>query len=175
MSEDDKKSAAAPAPQTKPKPVAAAAAPDKPERFTPASESRFMTSVEFKAPQVWYCPEHGTPLAHLLRPEYWASLSRKLPVNAHIHVDAEDGSYYAELKVLKVGQGYAVVMPLRHIEISADVRTPEVEDGYEIQWRGQIVKHRVVRKKDGHVLKQGLDTADDAAAWLRDHKKALAA
>lgn len=142
------------------------------ENFTPASESRFMTSAEYKAPIVWYCPEAGTPFEHLLRPEYWASI-KKLQTNAHIYVDAEDGSYWAELKVLKVGQGYAKVMALRHVELSAAGADPTVPDGYEIQFRGPIVKHRVIRLKDGHVLKQGLDTEDEARAWLRDHKRLL--
>lgn len=143
------------------------------ERFVPAAESRFMTSAEYKAPIVWYCPEAGTPFEHLLRPEYWASI-KQLRTNAHIYVDAEDGSYWAELKVLKIGQGYAKVMKLRHVELTAAGPDPTVPDGYEIQFRGPITKHRVIRLKDGHVLKQGLDTEDDARMWLRDHKKLLA-
>lgn len=162
----------------KPKPAAAdkpaPATTDKPERFIPAAESRFMTSVEYKAPLVWYCPEAGTPLEHLLRPEYWASI-KQLRTNAHIYVDAEDGSYWAELKVLKVGQGFAKVMVLRHVDLADAGADPSIADGYDIQFRGPIVKHRVVRLKDNHVLKQGLDTEEDARAWLRDHKKMLAA
>lgn len=156
------------------KPVVPEKAPEKAlERFVPASESRFMTSVEYKSPLVWYCPEIDTPLEHLLRPEYWANI-KQLRTNAHIYVDAEDGSWWAELKVIKVAQGYAKVHLLRHIELAAASADPSVPDGYEIQFRGQIVKHRVVRLKDGHVLKQGLDSEDDARQWLRDYKRMLA-
>lgn len=185
MSEDTKtkrpagdggdKSADKPPATVKPGVVAAALAAAKPANWTPSSEARFMTSVEFKAPQVWYCPEAGTPFEHLLIPDYWANLSKRLVHNAHIHVDAEDGSYYAELKVLKVGQGFAKVFVLRHVALADAGADPTVTEGYEIQFRGPIMKHRVVRLKDNVVLKSGLDSWDDAAAWLRDHKKMLAA
>jgi hypothetical protein len=158
--------------ETKPKPDAAPP-PEKPERFIPASESRFMTSAEYKAPIVYYQPESDTPFEHLLRPEYWANIKR-LHTNVHIYVDAEDGSYWAELKVLKVGQGYAQVMVFRHVVLAAPGPDPMTPDGYEIQFRGPIVKHRVLRLKDGHVLKQALDSEEDARDWLRDYKKMLA-
>lgn len=164
-------------PDAKPPTDHAAAAPkpeDRPERFIAASESRFMTSAEYKAPIVWYCPEADTPFEHLLRPEYWASI-KQLRTNAHIYVDAEDGSYWAELKVLKTGQGYAKVMVFRHVALNAATADPVLPDGYEIQFRGPIVKHRIVRLKDGHVLRQGLDTEEEARTWLRDHKRMLAA
>ena len=175
MSEaEPKKTDKADAAKTKPAAAAVAAKPDAPERFIPASESRFMTSVEYKSPLVWYCPEAGTPFEHLLRPEYWASI-KKMPVNAHVYVDAEDASYWAELKVLKTGQGFAKVMVLRHIALADAGADPAIADGYEIQFRGPILQHRVVRLKDGQVVKQGLTTHDDAVAWLRDHKRMLAA
>lgn len=169
----------------KTKPAAAAKAETAPlpgqfvkEKDGPGSpalaEARFMTSNEYKAPHCWACPAAGTPYSELLKPEYWANI-KKLPVNAHIHVDAEDGSYYAELKVLKVGQGYAIVMPLRHVELAQAGAGPAVPDGFEVQFLGPIKQHRVVRLKDGHVLKDGLPTEDAARDWLRDHKRMLAA
>lgn len=176
----DKAAAAAPAASAQsqkpagPLPGQFVAPPAAAERFIPASESRFMTSAEYKAPIVWYCPEAGTPYEHLLRPEYWASI-KGLRANAHIYVDAEDGTYWAELKVIKVGQGFAKVVEFRHIELAAASADPSVPDGYEIQFRGPLVKNRIVRLKDGHVLKQGLDSEEEARLWLRDHKKMLAA
>lgn len=167
--EPAKTKAAAPAPIETPVVEA------KPERFIPASESRFQTSSDFGSPVTSYVPEAGTPFEHLLRPEYWANI-KALKARCRIWVEAEDGTYVAELYVLKVGQGYAKVVtlpgyPFALPGVSAD---PSVPDGYEIQFRGHMVKHRVVRLKDGHVLKQGLDTFEDAQAWLRDHKRMLA-
>lgn len=151
---------------------AATAAPDAP--FVPAAESRFSTSADFIAPMTAYVPATGTPLEHLMRPEYWASI-KQLKAGCRIWVIAEDESYWAELLVRKVGQGYAKVQALR----SGALQEPVVElpegEGYEIQFRGAIIKHRVVRLSDKQVLKQGLDTYEEAAAWLRDHKRMLAA
>lgn len=151
-----------------------AAVPAKPERFIAASESRFASSAEFTFPQVSYIPEAGTPLEHLLRPEYWANI-KKLHAGCRIWVFAEDESFWAELLVRKVGQGYAKVQVLRDGKLEQPSADPKLTDGYDIEYRGPIVKHRVVRKKDGAVLKQGLDTFEDAVAWLRDHKRMLAA
>lgn len=177
----DAKAAAAASDAAKPKTEArakpelkAAPAPAKPERFIAASESRFATSVEFTFPMVSYIPEAGTPLEHVLRPEYWASI-RQLKAGCRVWVFAEDEAYYAELLVRKVGQGFAKMQLLRSGELDAASADPALTDGYDIQYRGPVVKHRVVRLKDGHVLKQGLDTFEDASAWLRDHKRMLAA
>lgn len=167
----------------KTKPVAAAKAETAPlpgqfvkdkdgPGFPALSEASFMTSNEYKAPHCWACPAAGTPFSELLKPEYWANI-KKLPVNAHVHVDAEDGSYYAELKVLKVGQGYAMVMPLRHVELAKAGAAPVVADGYDVQFLGPIKQFRAVRLKDGHVLKDGLPTEEAARDWLRDYKRTL--
>ena len=148
------------------------------EKEAPSSpalaEAAFMTSNEYKAPHCWACPAAGTPYAEILKPEYWANI-KKLPINAHIHVDSEDGSYYAELKLLKVAQGYAIVMPLRHVVLDRAGSAPVVADGFDVQFLGPIKMFRVVRLKDGHVLKDGLATEDAARDWLRDHKRMLAA
>lgn len=150
------------------------AAPEKPVRFIPAKESLFATSVDFTFPMCSYIPEAGTPLEHLMRPEYWANI-KQLKAGVRIWVFAEDESYWAELLVRRVGQGYAKVQELRSGELDARGEDPKLTDGYEIQFRGAVTKHRIVRNKDGQVLKQGLDSHEDAVAWLRDHKRMLAA
>jgi hypothetical protein len=148
--------------------------PLAPERYVPAAEARFSTSAEFTFPQVSYIPAAGTPLEHLMRPEYWANV-KQLKAGCRIWVFAEDESYWAELLVRRVGQGYAKVQTLRSGRLDEGGEAPQLADGYDIQFRGPVVKHRIVRMKDGHVLKSGLDSYEDAAAWLRDHKRMLAA
>lgn len=147
---------------------------DKPKRFTPASESRFDTSADFKFPLTSYIVEAGTPLAEVMKPEYWANITL-LRAGCRIWVYAEDESFWAELFVRRVGQGYALVHELRSGQLGARADAPTPTEGYEIQFRGPVVKHRVVRKSDGHVLKQGLDSEEDARLWLREHKRVMAA
>ena len=178
MSEDKKPETR---PEAKPKPAqpeaAAPALAEKKERFVAASESRFATSVEFSFPLTSYIPESGTPLAHVLRPAYWASIPHtKLKAGCRIWVYPEDETWWAELLVRKVGQGYAKVQLLRQGELEAlSPADPELAKDYDIEFRGAVIKHRVVRKKDGVVVKQGLDSEAEAQAWLRDHRRMLAA
>ena len=141
--------------------------------FVPAKEDRFATSAEFTFPLVSYIPAAGTPLEHLLRPEYWAGI-KKLKTGCRIWVQSEDDVYWAELLVRKVGQGYAKVQLLRDGVLDMPV-IDAVDSGYEIEYRGAIVKHRVVRKSDGHCLKQGMDSFEEASRWLLEHKRMLAA
>lgn len=151
-----------------------------PERFSPAREANFRTSSDFMFPETSYLAPVGTPFAHLLRPEYWSNLKKLMP-GCTIVVLAEDGSYRATLYVDRVGQGYAQVLPLEHHDLTAlrakAVKPESSAEGkkYLIEHAGPATKWRVVRLSDSHVLKQGLDTENDAQAWLRDYTKALAA
>jgi hypothetical protein len=162
-------------PANKPPEKPPAAAEKKAERWIPAHESRFQTSAEFVSPLTSYTPEYGTPAEHLLRPEYWANI-KALRARTRIWVEEESGAYVGELYVLKVGQGYAVTMwlPGFPYQISQAALSPQIPDGYSIEFRGHVVKFRVVRLKDGHVLKSGFDIEEEAQAWLREHKRMLA-
>lgn len=144
------------------------------ERFIQASESRFSTSAEFTFPLTSYIPVAGTPLHHLLRPEYWAGV-KQLKAGCRIWVVPEDEAWFAELLVRKAGQGYAKVQILRTGELDSVAVGAEPADGFEIQFRGPLIKHRIVRVLDGHVLKDKLESYEDATLWLREHRKMLAA
>jgi EAL domain-containing protein (putative c-di-GMP-specific phosphodiesterase class I) len=87
----------------------------------------------------------------------------------------EDESWWAELLVRQVGQGFAKVALLRKGELDAIDIDPQIAKDFNIEYRGAVKKHRVVRIADGHVLKEGLPTVEDAQAWIRDHRRVLAA
>ncbi len=117
-----------------------------------------------------------------MRPEYWASLSiNRLKAGCHIEVLAEDNSYWAHLYVDKVGQGYAQVLVFMHKDLvalrnerAAAYGDPSRQpDAYLVEHCGPITKWRVVRSKDAHVLKDRLDTEEEARGWLKDHKRML--
>lgn len=174
-----KKNETAAAAVKEPAPAEAKASP-LPDRFVPASEQRFATSSEFRFPLTSYVPVAGTPFEHLLRPEYWANLKR-LQAGCEIKVVAEDNSYYARLYVDRVGQGYAQVLTLEYFDLtelrSKAVKPQASAEGtvYNIEHCGPVTKWRVVRVRDGHVLKDKLETDHDAQGWLRDYKRAVAA
>lgn len=154
---------------------AAPAAEKKPAPFVAAAESRFATSVEFSYPLTSYTPVAGTPLAHVLMPEYWANL-HALKAGCRIWVIPEDEAWFAELLVRQVGPGFAKVVPLRGGEL--DALEPDAEligKDFRLEWVNSTTKYRLVRVKDGHVLKEKLSDRIEAHRWLADHRKALAA
>ena len=154
-------------PETKP------AAPETNLGKWRAMESRFQSSADYKSPEVSYEPEYGTPWEALLVPAYWANL-RQLRSRVRIWVEEESGAYVGMLYVLKTGPGFAEVAELLYHELDQRRTDTKPADDYRIEWRGAVIKHRIVRVNDGVVLKQGLDTEDQAQEWLRQHRKVMA-
>lgn len=120
-------------------------------------------------------PEYGTPVEALLEPQYWAHISSKLRPRDRIEVDAEDGSYYVELKVVDAGRLYAKVVVLRRCDFTIDAETEEQAPDYKIMWAGPHAKWRIVRTKDKGLVKDGLETRQAAELYLASHEKAMAA
>lgn len=153
---------------------AAPAAGSPPARVIPAAESRFQASADYVSPLTSYTPEAGTALEQLLAPEYWANIKQLKP-GVRIWCVPDDERWYAELLVRQTGQGFAKVVLLRQGELDAIEIDPKISADFDIEWRGAKIKHRVVRKLDKQVLKEGLDTVEAAQAWIRDHARAVAA
>jgi hypothetical protein len=125
---------------------------------------------------VWYVtPEHGTPIEALLEPQYWAHISAKLKPRDRIEVDAEDGSYFVELRVEDAGRLFAKVVILRRCDFSAAAEPQGESAEYKIGWAGPHAKWRIVRTKDKGLVKDGLETRQAAEQYLVSHAKAMAA
>jgi hypothetical protein len=116
-------------------------------------------------------PENGTPFEAVLQEGFWAHVSAKLKPGDRIEVQAEDGSYFAELLVQDAGRLYARVAALRHVQLTAiDVKEDGLKSGeYEVAWKGPALKWCVLRGKDR--LKGGM-TKDVALSWMHEHMKA---
>lgn len=116
--------------------------------------------------------EQNTPFENVIKPAFWAHVAAKLKALDRIEVFAEDGQYWAELMVLSVGKMEAKVVVLRKIDLQA-APAPTLDLGeYEVSWGGPHRKHRVVRKSDKEVIKDGFGTKEEAQLWLADHLKA---
>lgn len=125
---------------------------------------------------IWYVvPEHSTPFEALLDSKYWAHVSAKFKPRDRIEVDAEDGSYFAELVVIDAGRLFAKVALLRKIELKAEEVGSDVSPDFEVKWAGRHAKWRVMRKADKASLKDGFDDRAQADLWLANHLKAMAA
>lgn len=109
----------------------------------------------------------------LLNPYCWAHVARKLEPFSRIEVLAEDGSWWAEYMILKVGPNWVKVALLRDADFREVARDAPEEDELDVNFI-PARKWRVLRKKDGAVLMEGLATKDEAIAWKAQHLKTLA-
>src|SRR3546814_5475300 len=80
-----------------------------------------------------------------------------------IEAYAEDGSWYAEALVRRIGASELFVKVLR-VEMLDDTRDEDAQtDTYEVKWGSPSVRYRVVRRADGAVIKEGFADKDEAA------------
>jgi len=116
--------------------------------------------------------EQGTPLEDVTKPAFWAHVAAKLKPLDRVEVYEETGKYWAELMVLSVGKMEARMTVLRKHDLQTPT-VPAIDLGdYEVNWGGPHQKHRVVRKSDKEVIKDGFGTKEEAQLWLTDHLKA---
>lgn len=121
-------------------------------------------------------PHQGTKVEDLTDPAYWAHVSAKMHAGDHIEAVAEDGTWFAELLVVRAERNWAKVALLRKVDLvatSVEVNPADFEEHY-VKWGGVTTKFRVHRKKDKEVLRDGFDSAELANAWLAEHRKTLA-
>lgn len=120
----------------------------------------------------------GTEFADLLKPEYWAHVAQKLRPHTLIKVIPEDGSYWAELLVLSCDRLWAKVFVMRHYDLTEAIENDEATASrlveFEIQWKGPVKKHVVIRKSDRSILAEGIQTKGEAQLWLDGHLKTIA-
>lgn len=118
--------------------------------------------------------ERGVTPDDLRNESFWAHVAKQLRPWDEIVARAEDGTFRADLIVLAAGKNFARVHVDRVIELS--VAAPSTKpglQGYEIEWGGTHAKFRVKRGPD--VIKDQLESAEAADAWLRNHARAMAA
>lgn len=119
-------------------------------------------------------PEEGTKFEDLLREDFWSAVSYKFKPADIIEIHAEDGSYFAELYIRAAGRNWAKVAVLRKVDldpVEAQFSMPE----FETAWKGPARKFAVIRLSDKEIIKDGFDTKEQAADYIRGHVKALAA
>jgi hypothetical protein len=116
---------------------------------------------------------------------YWHQHALKLNAMDILEVIAADGAFDARLRVLKVGKDGAnigkvwtrvltlwtnpEIIEAQKAEETGDV--PALPDGYSVS-KGPGGRHRVKRKTDNTVLKDGLPTLLEAHQWAIEHASA---
>lgn len=180
-----------PVAQSKPKvpTVAARRAPEPPKPATPAAEKpaqerspvslevQQLKGAEFERVIHRAYPPKSHTIEDMRRPAYWATVAQKLRPWEQIEVCAEDGTWFAQLLVLAVERSAAVVHVLSYHELStADVALTALagSEKYEVKHTPGLGWH-IIRKADRHIVRDHLNTRDDAVTTLAEYLKTIPA
>ena len=108
-------------------------------------------------------------------PDYWAHVaaSRKLRVNDVFEVRCETGAWALDLVVVEAGLRFAKVKVLRTVDI--DTPVTETLASVEVQFKGPVKKHCIVRIADHEILKEGIASKADAIREAAEYEQRLAA
>ena len=112
---------------------------------------------------------------HLKDPKYWKHVATKLQPYTKLEVVTDDGRFYAEYLVLNAGQNWATVQELSYHELSGQDLEVEAQKMSEffVKWFGPSVRYAVVRKADNERIKDGFQTQEAAATYLREYVKVI--
>jgi hypothetical protein len=125
--------------------------------------------------QIWaHVPRASVQRADLLVPAYWSQATKLVRTGDRIECTPADAAWFDELLVRSVGGEGVVVVRLRG-GMFEDVATPPGIEPVstieaEFEYMGPLRKWAVVAK-GGHVMKSGLETREEAAGWLQQHRR----
>lgn len=116
----------------------------------------------------------GATLEEVLKEESTQHIAAQLRLGDILEVTPADQSWYAELMVKDCGRNFAKFHVLQFTELvpTDPVGDSEKESAYTVTWGGPHQKHRVIRKADGEVLKDGFSDKKAANAWIAEHERA---
>jgi hypothetical protein len=146
--------------------------------------SRLQKKNHFSVEWVITC-EYGTLVKDLLRPEFYCNIANKINKNDTIRAIFEDGSYLVDLLVIEVDKQNItpvwikpIITNLIDIEKSKQFSLDAVKEPKEqkkqddnidfedpnviIKFRGPIIKWSVLRKSDKAVLREKIESKEQA-------------
>lgn len=129
-----------------------------------------MLQAEYAYLMYYVVSPSGVKLKDLQDPAYWCHVAQKFNPGTRIEVDAEDGSFYAKLKVTYCDRLSAHVVVLDYKELSNPIHNIQSDrELYHIRYNGPTAKWCVVRKADKVLLEKGMNTQDEAEEWLKEY------
>lgn len=143
-------------------------------RVVPLSVTRWQLG-EFMNSRHSVSPASGTPFEDLLRPEFWANITR-MRAGDILEIRPEDQSYYAELYVLKRERNAASVAVIREpIRLVCAFKPAAGEVLFKVEFAGPHGKWRVIRISDKAVMRDRFENEAEARAWLGEYQRLVAA
>lgn len=124
----------------------------------------------------WFAEvEEGTPYDELLGSIYWDVHAYKFRPGDFIHIEPDDGSYTAQLKVIGVGVGGVRVAEFYKKDWTKVEAPASLMSQYRVRYAGPHHRYRVERLADGNVEHSGFESESAANVWLAENLKALSA
>jgi hypothetical protein len=120
---------------------------------------------------VWFVkPETTVTIEDMLKPDFWAHISRNMKSGDRIEVLPEDKHYFAEFFIMAASTNWAKVILMRKVDLVKDNEDSEVS-GFIVKWAGPNDKWRVQNGND--VISKGHEDKETASQWLAEHLKSI--
>ena len=121
---------------------------------------------------VWsITPEPNVTIEDILKPEFWANVSRNLRSGHRVEIIPQDNSYFAEVFVMAASTNWAKVILLRKVDLIEKNETNVETSGCIVKWAGPHDKWRITRGTE--VISKGHEDESLAYAWLTEHLKTI--
>lgn len=133
----------------------------KPLKKEQAEYTRIIWSVE---------PENTVEVEDMLKPDFWAHISREMRSGHRIEVMPPDKHYFAEFFVMAASINWAKVILLRKVDLIGKDDDTEVS-GFSVEWAGPTDKWRV--KNGLEVISKGHQDKEAASQALNEHLKII--
>lgn len=158
--------------------------------------SRLQKKNHFSVEWVITC-EYGTQIKDLLRPEFYCNIANRINKNDTIRAIFEDGSYLVDLLVIEVDKENVTPVWIKTIitnlidikksrdlsleikeepskEIKKEEHNVEFEDpNVVIKFRGPVLKWSVLRKGDNAVLREKIESKEQAIVLAKEISQQL--
>ena len=109
----------------------------------------------------------------IMRPEFWAHVANRLRPCDEIIVIPDNQKFRLHLIITGSGKQWAKVEKLSRHDFKTE--SEDVGSPHMIKWRGPVAKWSVIRKSDGAIMRDRLESDEDAHRAARDLDNAIAA
>lgn len=118
--------------------------------------------------------ETGTEPGAVLEAGFWSHVATKLRPLDRIEVMDDSATWVCALIVCAASASEAIVAPLWSAELKSDASlSAPAESAFRPRWMGHKRKWAVL--KGENVLREGMQSREEAEIWISSHAKALAA
>lgn len=102
------------------------------------------------------------------RPDFWSLMAARLKPYDRIEVRADDGTWLAEVIVIGCDRTWAKVNVLNTYKLTGVEEAAKETGSLEFKFKGPGKKWCIIRKSDGEILREGIQTKDEVFRVYQD-------